>query len=143
MIVKVKAKRKNPFDRVKKDEKYFLLRGAYVSSEIETRDIFDNHNIDYVNYFNDKAFANQVMLHQQLNRKLLKYAYDNDAEDWEWDGIALHHYIFFDIKNHTFKVDVDTRLRSQNVYFSKRKVAGQAIEDVIKPFMKEHPEFVW
>lgn len=29
------------------------------------------------------------------------------------------------------------------VYFSDDDVARSAIEDVIKPFMKEHPNFKW
>ena len=29
------------------------------------------------------------------------------------------------------------------VYFYSREIAGKAIDEIIKPFMKEHPEFVW
>lgn len=30
-----------------------------------------------------------------------------------------------------------------SIYFTNNRVAEQAIEDVVKPFMEEHPEFVW
>ena len=30
-----------------------------------------------------------------------------------------------------------------DVYFSSEKGAKCAIEEVVEPFMKEHPEFVW
>lgn len=39
----------------------------------------DEDMYNNTNYFNDEDFTNQVMLHQKLYRKLLKYAYDNDT----------------------------------------------------------------
>ena len=30
-----------------------------------------------------------------------------------------------------------------DVYFRKKEVAEAAIEEVVKPFMAAHPEFVW
>ena len=30
-----------------------------------------------------------------------------------------------------------------DVYFSSEKGAKRAIKEVVEPFMKEHPEFVW
>lgn len=73
----------------------------------------------------------------------MKYAYDNNAKDCEWNNKSLYHDIFFDTQDYTFKVDVNIYGKSQNIYFSKREVAEQAIKDVIEPFMKEHPEFIW
>lgn len=29
------------------------------------------------------------------------------------------------------------------IYFSTKEKAQQAIEDVVEPFMAEHPDFVW
>lgn len=88
---------------------------------------------------------NQVYLHELLNRKLLKYAYDNNAEDceWDWNG-KQHYYIFFDYSESVFTIARTTICKNQGVInFSKEEVARQAIEDVLKPFIKEHPEFVW
>ena len=35
-------------------------------------------------------------------------------------------------------------LKSQGVvYFPSEEVAERAVEEVVKPFMTEHPEFVW
>ena len=96
------------------------------------------------NYFNDKNFANQVALHQLLYRKLLKYAYDNGFEDEEWNGTNMHAYIIY---NFTRK-DYDIRwTRSEKepgtVYFKTPTRATAALNEVVMPFVKEHPEFVW
>lgn len=139
----IEKKRNNPFAR---SEKYCtILKGNTVAFNIVDNYGCEEDNLyEDINYFNDVGFAQQLAWHQLLNRKLLKYAYDHEAEDCEWDDDKnTHYYICFDSKNCNFKVDLNVQIRSQNIYFSKKKVAEQAIEDVIKPFMKEHPKFVW
>lgn len=144
--LKVEEKRNNPFDRVNMSKSYYFIHGSdniFYATE-DCPDV-DHHYYDNANYFNDKDFANQVMLHQQLYRKLLKYAYDHEAEDREWDkaNINSHYFIYFDSTKGHFIVGDNCYCHSQNVYFSKQEVAEQAIEDIIKPFMIEYPEFVW
>lgn len=95
--------------------------------------------------FNDNDFAKQVALHQLLNRKLLKFAYDNGFEDTtEWDCHNRHYHIIyrFDSKDFDFD-DNDVFKRQGTVYFFSEEGALQAISEVVIPFMKEHPEFVW
>ena len=64
--------------------------------------------------------------------------------DWSND-LSFKHRISYDFQdekftaegyNNTFKVE-------GTVYFSTKEKAEQAIEEVVKPFMKEHPDFVW
>lgn len=133
--------RKRPFDRVDDDEPYYFINcyGGIEAGSCQDDVLFDN-----VNYFNDKNFANQVALHQLLYRKLLKYAYDNEFEDEEWDETKMHAYIIY---NFTRK-DYDIRwTRSEKepgtVYFKTPTRATAALNEVVMPFVKEHPEFVW
>ena len=96
------------------------------------------------NYFNDKQFANQVALHQMLYRKLLKFAYDNGIEDTsEWDGCNQHWAIRYNGTLNKFIAHYQRGYKAQGVYFSSEKGVEQAIAEVVEPFMKEHPEFVW
>lgn len=143
--IKAEKKRNNPFNSELKDEDiYFTIDEGVKTSYYAP--ITDKHRLDNVNSFNDKDFANQVYLHELLNRKLLKYAWDNNAEDcseWDEDGVNPHYYIYFGSTKGHFVVEANHYCRSQNIYFSSEKVAKQAIIDVIKPFMEEHPEFVW
>ena len=82
---------KNPFDRVMVGEDYYIIDiEDNVSKSEECEDQLDEVRFDHVNYFNDKAFAKQVALYQLLYRKLLKFAYDNECEDIEWNPRHTH-----------------------------------------------------
>lgn len=144
--IEVDEKRNSPFDRVSRSESYYFIHSSdNVNCAIEDCPEVDHHYFDNANYFNDTDFANQVMLHQQLYRKLLKYAYDNNAEDREWDkaNVNLHYFIYFDSAKGHFVVGDNHYCHSQSIYFSSENVAKQAIQDVVEPFLAEHPEFIW
>lgn len=149
--IEVEKKRNNPFNSKSETTNILYVTDAtHLDGVAPVHEYHDNENwnkcmIERANSFNDKDFANQVYLHELLNRKLLKYAYDNEAEDCEWNGVNLHYYIACDKMAHNryfasysnFLKDIST------TYFSKKGIASQAIEDMVKPFIKEHPEFVW
>lgn len=136
--------RKNPFKRVKKDKKhYWITSNGKIDSYDEGGVSFDDALYAESNYFNDEAFAKQVALHQLLYRKLLKFAYDNECEDREWGTKYEHCRIYYDVDSDKFDIDVNDAFKYQGVYFSTRRGAERAIKEVIKPFMKEHPEFKW
>lgn len=148
--IEVENKKNNPFGEIK-DKRY-----CYISS---TDDLYFTENVGAVvdktmynnaNWFKDEYFANQVMLHQQLYRKLLKYAYDNNAEvtKEDWKNRNPKYFIYYELRHKKFHVDssVGDAARAKDfgiVYFINPTVAENAIRDVIKPFMKEHLEFVW
>ena len=96
------------------------------------------------NYFNAKEFAKQAALHQLLYRKLLKFAYDNGFEDTaKWDGVNPHWHIIYNRVNDVFITMKKLASKDFTVYFSTEEGAERAIEEVVKPFVKEYPEFVW
>lgn len=144
--IEVDEKRNSPFDRVSRSESYYFIHSSdNVNCAIEDCPEVDHYYFDNANYFNDIDFANQVMLHQQLYRKLLKYVYDNNAEDCEWDKASVnsHYFIYFDSAKGHFVVGDNHYCHSQSIYFSSENVAKQAIQDVVEPFLAEHPEFIW
>ena len=135
--------RKNPFDRVN-GEYYLIDYTGKVDSCSDDRDAFDDRVYAASNYSTDKAFANQVALHQLFYRKLLKFVYDNGYEDKaEWNCTNRHWRIWYDHCNNVFDVGWSDIFQSSDVYFSTEEGAGRAIREVVIPFMKEHPEFVW
>lgn len=137
--------RKNPFERVERYSKCYCINSSnIVESSLDTYHVVDNNRYEAANYFNDKDFANQVALHQLLYRKLLKFAYDNGFEDTqEWNNSFSHYYLYYSHRERRVKVDANADSQKIGVYFSSKKAAERAIEEVIKPFMEEHPEFVW
>lgn len=142
--------RKNPFERVAKSEKYCYIDAFdEVHWFSDDMDQCDDMSFECSNYFNDEDFAKQVALHHLLYRKLLKFAYDNDCEDTAgWNGYSYHFYIRYEyndgVDESALGVAVTVMNKSVNeVYFSSNDAAFRAIKEVVEPFMKEHPEFVW
>nr|DAD96510.1 MAG TPA: hypothetical protein [Myoviridae sp. ctj3P51] len=138
-------KRKNPFERVADgDPYYYIATDSYIHSVHENYDQCNYDAYYSVNYFNDKDFANQVALHQLLYRKLLKFTYDNNCEDTaEWNGGNPHCYITYATDIADFVVGEDFVFKAHGIYFASEEAAERAINEVVKPFVKEHPDFVW
>lgn len=136
--------RNSPFGKIIDNSYYYITSTDRINFTENIDSVVDNDLYDNTNYFNDEDFTNQVMLHQKLYRKLLKYAYDNDtANDWT-NPYSRKYFITKYTKNN--KIEVGWALTFKHncvVYFNSEEVTKQAIEDVVKPFMKEYPEFVW
>lgn len=138
-------KRKNPFERVANGDVYYrVAEDGNVDEYTECGDFTDSNLYNDVNYFNDDSVAQQVALHQLLYRKLLKFSYDNECEDTaEWDGSNKHWAVRYDYAYGMFATHYQSVYGAQEVYFSSEEGAKRAIKEVVEPFMKEHPEFVW
>ena len=149
--IEVEKKRNNPFNNeINKyeDMPYYMIDHTDIESGVVTEysdgSDFEKTAVIRANSFNDKDFANQIYLHELLNRKLLKYAYDNQAGYCEWgDDYNRRYYIYFDYHFNKFMVSPTTIFKELCVYFSSEKIAKQAIKDVIEPFIETHKEFVW
>lgn len=137
--------RKNPFERCAAGEKYVTILGDDAIREFfDNNDLCDNGVYNAVNYFNNEQFARQVALHQLLYRKLLKFSYDNVCEDTaEWNGANEHWLITYHKLDDDFTIVYMEAAKELSVYFSTEEGASRAINEVIRPFMKEHPDFVW
>jgi len=141
----------NPFGHRDEDDQYWLINvGDEASSNIDIHESEDDNNYDNCNYFSSEKAAEQVALHQLLYRKLLKYAYDNDVIDrQDWNGSNYHYYIlkcnYSDTMPFTkeYVVSCDTTHCTDNVYFATNDAACHAIDEVVIPFIVNHPEFTW
>lgn len=143
--IEMKPTRKNPFEKVVKGFTYYIInRHGDVDAYIQSDDAVDDTLLKCCNYFNDKSFANQVALHQLLYRKLLKFAYGIGCEDNQaWNKTNWHYYIAYNTEVGRFYADVTGTFKHHDVWFCSKKSAVCAIKEVVEPFMKEHPDFVW
>lgn len=144
-LLGIEPKKKNPFDRVGNGDRFFAIdnmNGIQTCTEMSYAR--DEAYYNGINYFNDKKFAKQVALHQLLYRKLLKFAYDNECEDTaEWDGSNKHWAVRYNYAGGARTAYYQSSRGAQEVYFSSEEGAKRAIKEVVEPFMKEHPDFVW
>ena len=141
----IETKRKNPFEKVTTGDVYYTINYyGDISEYMQYKFWADEALFERCNYFNDESFAKQVAFHQLLYRKLLKFAYDNGCEDYkEWKKCNEHWCVYYDHVNEIFSTMCRYATKHFDIYFSTREGAERAIKEVVEPFMKEHPDFVW
>lgn len=135
----------NPFDRVDVGcEYYFVGMFGDVVNYSQQDSFEDDALFNSCNYFNDDSVAQQIALHQLLYRKLLKFAYDNNCVDTaEWNDNSTHWTIRHNDSLNRFTSYVQKGCKAPDVYFSSEAATKRAIKEVVEPFVKEHPNFVW
>lgn len=135
----------NPFDRVAVGCRYYFVNMfGDVNNYIQRDDNEDDALFNSYNYFNDDSVAQQVALHQLLYRKLLKFAYDNNCVDTaEWNANNTHWTIRHNDSFNIFTSYVQKGCKAPDVYFSSEAATKRAIKEIVEPFVKEHPDFVW
>jgi hypothetical protein len=86
----------------------------------------------------------QRALQETLNRLLWRFSMEHDGDKIDWSNrITLKYFISYDNSESCFSTDWHAIGKSCNIYFHTRAIAQQAIEEIVKPFITEHPEFRW
>lgn len=136
---------RSPFARRENGEKYYLI-DTYGDVLRESEGFaFDGGTLRAIaNYCADENLIQQQAYREILNRLLWRWQHENDeAIDWN-DKEREKIYICCSFLDHKFFKDRHYHGKSQGtVYFSAEETADQAIKEVVMPFMKEHPDFVW
>ena len=116
-----------------------------VCSAIEQNTDIDDNFYNTAMYYNNPEAAKQVALHSLLYRQLLKFAYDNNyLSTRPWNVDEPHYEIIFShIMNDVVIDSCFTTESFSHVNFCSYDAAKRAIEKIVRPFMKEHPDFVW
>lgn len=125
---------------------YFITSCGSVDVIIDSNSFTDDIRYRVGNYCADKNLMSQRNLHETLNRLLWRFSEINGGDENEWDGVACHYYITLQdgIGEKKLVVEWTSQWHHQGVvFFSSILAAERAIEEIVKPFMAEHPEFVW
>lgn len=132
----------DPFARMRSDDYYFITAEGCVCTGCETGMIADDERYSVANYCRDKGLMEQRALHETLNRLMWRYS-EMHGGDGSWEGLSIHYHIRR-WRDCGFKVSYCEDGKTNGVvYFNSRDVAEAAVEEVVKPFMEAHPEFVW
>lgn len=143
--VMTQEKEDNPFKRVDKHSYYyFITSDGHVSYDTEDKFITDNDRYNIGNYCRDKKLMEQWALHETLNRLLWRYSEEHGG-DLPWGSALNDHYrIYYDYIHEAIITSYnDCHKQVGCIYFRDKETAQAAIEEVIKPFLMSHPEFVW
>lgn len=136
----------SPFNRsVLANHKYYTIDST---GEVFSTDDM-HHSVDIqryriANYCTDASILEQRALHETLNRLLWRYSMEHDGDKIDWNNIsACKWYIYYDFRDNRWNYDNKFHSCDFGVFFYSNAVAHDAIEEIIKPFMKAHPEFKW
>ena len=134
----------NPFERTEKYTTYYSIDTAGVVRDCNERnDGVDNMFYSIGNYCTDKSLMEQRALHETLNRLLWRYSMEHDGDKIDWENTnQCKYYIAFDHVSEKCYVDgMYTDSVVGTVCFNTCDITQNAIEKIVKPFMKAHPDF--
>lgn len=131
----------NPFERVNVCDTYYMIMGSGEIDMIFEHNVPTNHkHFNAANYCTDKAIMEQRALHEALNRLLWRFSMTHNGHEFKYR--KANYFIYYDHEFNRFKVESNSAYQTVGaIYFATKEIAQQAIEEIIKPFMKAHPEF--
>lgn len=142
--IEIEIEKENPFEP--KDDYYYInsmneVIRDYCSIGCLTSEL--RYNVG--NYCTNKELMKQRALHETLNRLLWRYSMQHDGDEMDWSDKWQDKYrICYNVAEDWYYVDENQFHKVEGaIYFISEEVAEDAIEKVVKPFIKQHPEFEW
>lgn len=141
----IEIEKENPFELKNTDYYYFIGSTGIVIYDYSSDCSLTKLRYNVANFCTNKAFMEQRALHETLNRLLWRYSMQHDGDEINWlDVEQIKYYIYYHAFEEEYRIDVNQLCKSEGtIYFISKKVAEDAIEEVVKPFIKQHPEFEW
>lgn len=143
ILEKKETKKDSSFERQKYgDEYYFINSIGEVGSSCDFTYDYDLTRYNNANYCTDEELLKQRALEEILARRLWRYSMEHGGDKIDWSSNKSKYVIYYDAENGLFYTTNNVISQAINTtYFIDRKTAVDAIEMVIKPFMKEYPSF--
>lgn len=135
---------KSPFDRAKFRDPYYTIYSDYSSNRIpETETQLDDGRFNAGNYCTDRDIMKQHALHMLLNNLLWRYSMTHGGNGIDWDdGSEIKVNIYYNMELDEFGITTYSILKYFGaVPFVSEETAKAAIEEIVKPFIAEHPDF--
>ncbi len=133
------------FSRAEKAGTYYYITAAGHCRWAKDTGSDTDYNLYKVgNYCKQRHIMHQRALHEILNRLLWRFSMENGEGENPWDNTHQHYYITYKyIQNEFGTAPMMWRRNVGSIYFPSEDIANRAIEEIVKPFMKENPTFVW
>lgn len=133
-----------PFNIMPCEQYYSICSNGSVDSYANNSDFMDKRLFAIANACKDYSLMKQRALHETLNRLLWRASIIAGELDNEWNMNNNHYYIYYEVDSGTSRIGYNNGNHIQGIcYFPTEESAEDAIENIVKPFMREHPDFVW
>lgn len=135
----IEVKKESPFKRVQQGEHFcYINYGGDVFTDFDGKTMSDDKAYAAANYCTDKNLMQQRAWFETLSRLLWRYSMEHDG-----DKIQLNHCWALIYNRGIFEArELWGYIFGECVFYSK-ETAQNAIEEIVKPFMAEHPDFKW
>ena len=135
----------DPFEKVKRNEVfYYASSSGQVHSQKEEYGTGSISLFSSGNYCKDEKIMKQRALHETLNRLLWRFSMQNGGDKIDWNNNDDFKWVvYYDYEKNRFETDIDFVCKHPEPYFISEEIAERAIDEIIKPFMEKHPDFVW
>ena len=134
----------SPFARVSEGNEYHYINKYGYVQPLDESDMgaIGNELHKIANYCTDREMMEQRALHETLNRLLWRYSMEHKGNEVDWSSTKTKYRITYDQDDHKWRVDTNGWIETLGaVYFATMGIAQDAIREIIKPFMAEHPDF--
>ena len=131
----IKERSRTGYERVKKDETYYVIDTEYnsMSKITEFNDQEDEQCYNTGNYYSDKTIAENNARADRLLRQLKQWQAQNDKaisiSDWKNEGI-IKYFIAYNYRSSLFEIGRCSRRREPNIiYFTTKDKVSKAVKN--------------
>ena len=143
--VEPEPEKKSPFEKELSREYYYITTSGDIEMTVDMNYGADRSRYSVANYCADDKFMEQRAMHETLNRLLWRYSEEHGGDKLWLGGINEHWVIFAsdgDVKRIALNYFDSSKIFGVT-YFCDEETAQAAIEEIVKPFLAAHPDFVW
>ena len=143
-LIRSDVPEKSPFDRADMGDTYYHTNSAFIADLDYENDMpYDRLCYDAGNYCTDEGIMKQHSLNMLLNNLLWRYSMTHGGDKIEFGVFSTQkYYIAYDASYKEFYTDWNNDVKNVGViYFDSEETAKAAIEEIVKPFIAEHPDF--
>lgn len=133
------------FQRVGCNNYYYIKDNGKVIISFDKNHMADITRHEVGNYCTDVELLKQRALHETLNRLLWRFSMQNDGDKIDWSNEKQRKFtIYYNSCTGNLLISRNyTYQHESGAYFYTEEIAQRAIDEIILPFVKEHPEFMW
>lgn len=143
-LIQSDVPKKSPFDRADEGETYYFVDYQFdVERSNEFKTPVEDYTYSSANYCTDRDIMRQHALHMLLNNLLWRYSMTHGGDSIDWDDVGEAKFnIYYNVAADEFRCSDYSLLKYFGaVHFTDEETAKAAIEEIVKPFIAEHPDF--
>lgn len=131
----------SPFEIVNGEIYYYIRPDGTISSAQYVEDATDESLSAVANCCRNIELLQQRAYWETLNRLLWRYSVEHDGDKIDWERDKCKYCIYYDHACVEWRIGKSYTCYHFQSYFYSEKIAKDAIEEIILPFIEIYPNF--